>query len=600
MTDPNPLSRRSLLQMVGISTLGVAALGAAGCAPAEPGGQQSPGGKKGGEFHGAWPYLEPPEGTWNYSGPPNGILNGGIYDLLYLLPSGHYHWDEKKWDLYLLDSYELDEASATFTLKIKEGMKWSDDSPVTAQDWVTTWYCRWVFASPLWNYVNKIEAVDDLTFTATMNSPSTAAERYLLREKILPTSQYGEFAERAGKLQTAGKEASDDKSLLDEMNKFTPDEVVCSGPYIPDFKTVTSTEMTLVKNDKGVFADQVKFDKIVIYNGETNEVTPLVQSKDVDYATHGFPVATEKAFEGAGIRIIRPPTYSGGALSFNQGKIKEFKDVRVRQAFAMSIDRAQNGEVTLGPSGVPVKYMSGLADATSEDWIAPDVLGELNTYKFDQDAAAKLLEEAGWSRKGKKWQNADGKPAEYELLFQQDFADYSAAATDIRDQLNAFGFEIVLRGKESSQVGPDQDDGKFELTMEGWGSSSHPHPYFSYVTAFLTPNYPITVPQGGRGIDYDLNPTTKVLGKVDIQKILTAAGEGLDEEKQKVEVTKLAQIFNEQLPIIPLFERFGNNPALEGERVTGFPKDDDPIVKNSPYGDNFVIMGILNGTMGPA
>jgi peptide/nickel transport system substrate-binding protein len=586
--------------MVGISTLGVAGLGAAGCAPAEPGGQQTPGAKKGGEFHGAWPYLEPPEGTWNYSGPPNGINNGGIYDLLYLLPSGHYHWDEKTWDLYLLDSYELDEASATFTLKIKEGLKWSDDSPVTSQDFMNTWYCRWVFASPLWNYVNKIEAPDDLTFKATMNAPSTAAERYLLREKILPSSQYGEFGERAGKLQAAGKEASEDAALLDDMNTFTPEEVVCSGPYIPDFKTVTSTEMTLVKNPKGAFADQVKFDKIVIYNGETNEVTPLVQSKDVDYATHGFPVATEQAFEGAGIRIIRPPTYSGGALAFNQGKVKAFKDVRVRQAFAMAIDRAQNGEVTLGPSGVPVKYMSGLADATSDEWIAPDILSGLNTYEFDQDAAANLLEEAGWSRKGQKWQDADGKPAEFELLFQQDFADYSASATDIKDQLNAFGLEIVLRGKESSQVGPDQDDGKFELTMEGWGSSSHPHPSFSYIGAFITPNYPITTPQGGRGIDFDLNPTTKVLGKVDIQKLVTESGEGLDEAAQKEKITQLAQIFNEQLPIIPLFERFGNNPALEGQRVTGFPADDDPIIKNSPYGDNFVIMGILDGTIGPA
>jgi len=58
-------------------------------------------------------------------------------------------------------------------------------------------------------------------------------------------------------------------------------------------------------------ADKAQFDKVVLYNGETNDVTPVVLSKNVDYATHGFPPATEKQFTSEGIRILRPPVYSG-------------------------------------------------------------------------------------------------------------------------------------------------------------------------------------------------------------------------------------------------------------------------------------------------
>ena len=601
MTDPHQLSRRNVLQLVGISAVGVAGVGAAaGCAPAEPSGNSSAGSESGGEFHGAYPYQEPPEGNFNGAGITGGILIGSIYNELWHLPSAMYHWAEQTWENYLIDSYELDEGTKTFTLKIKDGLKWSDGETLTAKDYVTTWHTRWILSSPLWNYISKVEAVDDLTFTATMNAPSTAAERYLLRERILPTSQYGEFAERAGKLIAAGKTTEDDESLLDDLNNFKPDAFVASGPYNVDPDSVTSTELTLVKNDTGHFADQVKFDTIKVYNGETTEISPLVQSKDIDYATHGFAVAAEKSFENVGFRIIRPPVYSGPGLVTNFANLKHFKDIRVRQAIAMAVDRAQNGKVSLGDSGVAVKYMAGLADKTCETWLEPDGLAKLNTYDLDQDGAAKLLEEAGWKRENKKWRMPDGKPVEFEVKFPQTYADWSGAATDIVEQLNGFGFDLAPRGVDDAQAGVDLAKGRFQLQINAWGSSTHTHPYFSYVQDFLQLNYPITKNQGGRGMDYDLNPDTELFGKVDIQKLLTESGTGLDMEDRRASLTKIAQIFNEQLPIVPLFERFGNNPALEGERVKGFPADDDPIVQNAPYADNFVIMKILDGSITPA
>ena len=57
---------------------------------------------------------------------------------------------------------------------------------------------------------------------------------------------------------------------------------------------------------------------------------------------------------------------------------------------------------------------------------------------------------------------------------------------------------------------------------------------------------------------------------------------------------------NELLPVIPLWERYGNNPALEGERVTGWLPDSNPIYQNSPYEDSFTVMMIMDGTLKPA
>jgi peptide/nickel transport system substrate-binding protein len=73
---------------------------------------------------------------------------------------------------------------------------------------------------------------------------------------------------------------------------------------------------------------------------------------------------------------------------------------------------------------------------------------------------------------------------------------------------------------------------------------------------------------------------------------------GLDESAQKAAVTTVATVLNDLLPIVPIWERYGNNPALD-KRVTGYPADGDPIFKNAVYGDNFVVMMILDGTLKP-
>jgi peptide/nickel transport system substrate-binding protein len=86
---------------------------------------------------------------------------------------------------------------------------------------------------------------------------------------------------------------------------------------------------------------------------------------------------------------------------------------------------------------------------------------------------------------------------------------------------------------------------------------------------------------------------------VDLDKLITQSAEGYDLLQQKKVVEKLALAFNELLPIVPLWERYGNNPALDGVRVTNWPKEGDPIYRNSAYADSFVIIMILNGTLKP-
>src|SRR5439155_26254842 len=100
---------------------------------------------------------------------------------------------------------------------------------------------------------------------------------------------------------------------------------------------------------------------------------------------------------------------------------------------------------------------------------------------------------------------------------------------------------------------------------------------FSFDQDFFARN----IKAAGGGIKFPLKQKTSQ-GDVDLEKMVVDSAQGLDQEAQKALVAKMALAFNELLPKIPIYERYGNNPAPEGIRVRGWPAEGDPIYKNSP------------------
>jgi peptide/nickel transport system substrate-binding protein len=600
----NAISRRHVLQLFGIAGAGVAGVGSlAACSPSTPNSNDSGGGKSGNkEFHGAYPYQLPPKGHFNL-GP--GVLDGiqmatSPYNDLIYPSAGMYYWADKKWEYLMAESSSLDEANKTYTMKLRSGLTWSDGSPVTAKDVVTTFNLHWLMRQQAWTFLSDVKAQDDTSVLFTIGTPSTVLERFILRAPILPDSVYGQWGTKAETIRKAkgSLDSGPGKQLNADFQKFRPENPVVSGPFNYDVKSMTNSQMTLVKNPKGLFADKIGFEKVVLYNGETSDITPVVMNKDVDYATHGFAVASEKTLQGNGFRILRPPVYSGPSLVFNYTTHPELADVKVRQAIAYVLDRNENGTVALGDSGKPCKFMAGFSDILVPDWISDEDQKKLNAYDKDEAKATQLLQDAGWKKVGGKWQTPAGKPAAYDIKFPTEFADWNPAATNAADQLNKFGFNITKRGITFTQLNPDVLAGKFDIAIQGWGASNHPHPYFAFIQDLYTFNYVVAANQGGKGMNFPLKQTTSA-GPIDLQAVVDKSAQGLNLDEQKGNVTAAALAFNELLPIIPLWERYGNNPALEGKRVAKFPADDDPIMKNAPYADNFVIMYMYQGKVAP-
>lgn len=546
----------------------------------------------------AWPYQLPPDGHFNSFA--SGVINlgGNTYQDLMEPPFAVYLWGAGTYEGMMAESFGYDEDD-NYVITLKSGVSWSDGTPVTSQDILTTFYTGYLIGAPAWSYVESIEVVDDLTARFIMGSASPLAEYRILTYQIRPTSVYGTFAERAMPLVEAGAAAGDADfdALVTELTEFRPEQYVSAGPYVLLPENVSDANVVLVKNEGGLNADIVQFDRAVVWNGETEAVTPLVSNGDLWYATHGFPPATEAAFVDQGIDIIRGASYSGPAIYVNHD-IYPLNRPEVRQAMAYVVDREENGFVSLGESGIASECMCGFSDNLTELWLSEETLDTLNPYDTDHEMAASILEGIGFTRGDDGvWVDDQGNRMAFELIFPAEFLDWAAAAENATQQLNDFGFEITARGVQFQQQLQDVYDNNFQMAIRNWGIGS-PFPGQSFLEPYNRYNG-----QGelagegvGGGMRFDVNVTYSG-GELNVYEASVQSGEGLDIDAQKELVEQLAISFNELLPIIPLWERYGNNPL--NRQFLDAPPSDDPIYNNAGA-DHFMPYLIMTGGVGPA
>jgi peptide/nickel transport system substrate-binding protein len=577
-------TRRRLLRDATFVSLGIIA---ASCAPGTS--TTVTAGKKGGEFHATWPMDLPPKGVWNFYG--NTPILGGSYlvELLYQ-NWAIYRWIDKKWDYLLAESHTA--TPTDFTIKMRKGVKWDNGTEVTSKDAFATYKISRLVGSSIWNFVDDIDLPDDYTIHFKLKKTSALLERNLLRTGIRPASVYGAIADRAWAEFKNGKTTADDsvKGIRKELTDLVVPAPASNGPYKMDPTSLTEAQATLVKNPGGLFADKVNFDKIVILNGDTDQVTAPILAGEVDYSTSFFPIASEKAFIDKGIKIVRGPFYTGPALYFHWEAAPQFQDTRVRQAVAWALDRDQANKVAYGDTTIAPQWVAGISDTILKGWLTADQQKALTVYKKDTTKADGLMKDAGFARGSDGVWAKDGKKLEFDMQYPSDFADWSAVATNIGDQLNKWGLKVTLRGAPRSTQGTDFNMGKFTLSYNAWGTGN-PHPQPSAVRPIREFN---TTANGG-GWKYPVKQKTSK-GDVDFEALLVQM-EDIDEAKQKDAVVKYTAAFNEILPAIPLAERFNNAPINDQKRVTGWPSVDDKIFQNGG-GDNFTVILLMDGTLG--
>ncbi|MBT1048473.1 peptide ABC transporter substrate-binding protein [Streptococcus macedonicus] len=295
----------------------------------------------------------------------------------------------------LAESVEVSDDGLTYTATLRDNLKWSDGSDLTAEDFVYTWqrivdpstaseYAYLVSDAHVLNAEEVIvgtKSVDELGVKAdgnkvifTLSSPSPQFESLLSFANFMPQSK--EFVEEKG----------DDYGT-------TSDNALYSGPYTVEDWNGTIGTFTLVKNKYYWNADNVKTKKVNVQTVKKAD-TAVQMYKDGELDTASIS-ATDAIYNANKNRddVVDVPEATTAYMVYNEsGSTEALTNTKIRQALNLATDRKGivKSAIDTGSTAANALVPTGLEtlpDGTDlSDYVAAD-------YSYDEDKAAKLFKE---------------------------------------------------------------------------------------------------------------------------------------------------------------------------------------------------------------
>jgi peptide/nickel transport system substrate-binding protein len=333
---------------------------------------------------------------------------------------------------WLATEWSASEDGLTWTFTLKEGVEFTDGSPLTAEV-VAYNFDYWVAGGNstalvwLQDYYSSAEAIDDLTVQINLSAP------YPRLADNLTQGYFGIQSQVALETRT------------DEENCAAP---IGTGAFIVD-RWDRGEEIVLVRNDEytswpanAEHTGPAYVEEIVwrFVPDATTRVAAL-QSGEVD-AIYDVPAVQWATLDAAGYQLEKFVTPGRPQqLAFNT-QTGVFTDVLVRQAFAYSLDRRAAVEA-IGQGVIPYEGNGGVSQTTpgysqaAADW-----------YDYDPEKANDLLDEAGWTEVDDEgFRTKDGERLTVVLPYGAGSiinADGAAILQGVKEQASQVGFDVEL------------------------------------------------------------------------------------------------------------------------------------------------------------
>jgi peptide/nickel transport system substrate-binding protein len=340
--------------------------------------------------------LNPTESYANGAAAGNALA--AVYDVL-----TRYDFESGTWVPHLAESLEPNDDKTVWTLKLREGVTFSDGTPLDADAVIGSigYYMQNYGYQSLTLLSNqaKMKKVDDQTVEFTVAAPWATFPAMLAGGPgmILAPAAY------------------------DDPKEFEP---IGAGPF--ELETYSPAEELVLKARKDYWGGAPHLEELrFVWLGADDAKLESMDAGEVDAAFVRNPIAVEKAREdgyGGYMYVVG----AGAQFTINAREGRPGADVRVRQAIAHAFNNEAYLERAARGAGIPSKSIFAESSPWSTGVEAPE---------FDQEKARALLEEA----------KSDGYDGKISFVGSADPAAQQAGV-QLEAQLEAVGFDVTVDG----------------------------------------------------------------------------------------------------------------------------------------------------------
>ena len=373
----------------------------------------------------------------------------------------------------MAEKYEVSDDGLTWTFHLRDGLKWSDGSDFTSNDFVYSWQ-RMVdpevaapYAETMLGMVEgykdaignpdangnttttpdrtklKVEAPDDKTFVVHMSHPTPYFDRLATFAALSPVKK-------------DVVEANPDGWSLD------PKTYVSTGPFkLTEWKQ--GSHILVTKNEYYWNKDAVKLDGIkCLLMQDQNAAFSAYESGEASMIKD-YPVEEVTTIQK------RPDYKSSPKLGISyidvNNDLDEFKDPKVREALALALDRKYMAEtITAGINSPATGFIpTGVVDWDGSAWA--DNITDKSVY-YDNDnfdanlaKAKELLKEAGH-------ENGAGLPT---MSYTTNDAGFNKKVAEYLQQAwKELGINVEVNIVEWKSFIPQRRSGNYQIARDGW------------------------------------------------------------------------------------------------------------------------------------
>jgi len=355
--------------------------------------------------------------------------------------------------------YTVNDDNTVYTFTLRDNAKWSNGEPVTAGDFVYAWQRAVdpVLASPYQWFVELmsinnagaiiagekptsdlgVRAVDDRTFEVTLSAPLPYFPQMTTHSTTFPAPRA--VIEKYG-------------------NEWTrPENIVSNGAYVltehlPQERSVRERNPMYWDNE------HTTIDKVValVINDENVALTRYLAGEldRTEVPAGQFP-RLQREYPDEAISFPRLCNYYY-TFNLSDSGPEQFKDVRVRRALALAVDRKIITENVLA-GGQPQAYTFTPAATAG---FTPPTTRMAEMAQAERDAEAKeLLAEAGYG---------PGNPLSFDMIYNTSEAHEKVAVALSQMWKQKLGVEVSLANMEWKVFLETRGNQDFELARGAW------------------------------------------------------------------------------------------------------------------------------------